>query len=292
MKCNRCGHVIDPKFKECPYCSEPVTWKESHEEMKSRRREAKGREKEVYIDADIAEFRKNEDLPAHFGRGTRNRDLIYHDYIPIIAVVGLILIVFLSAGIISSGRNDKVKRDTVIYASETNAISTMTDAAMNDEIDKNKSNDEDKTESVSDVRDQNNEMLTEASTMTDASKNDDEVTVDPRNIDLYQGKVLESIILDILENGEQSYIDYLNENRNKVVTVSEDMLSDDPSGAYDCIWRGLGSVALVPEYKDNGATSYSFMIDDNGTVHVYIATEDNPASYELYPETDPVYKTE
>lgn len=300
MKCRKCGSILDPKYKKCPRCSEPISRKDRVTELKTRKKASKGRRKNIFIDENIAAYRQNEDIPAYYGRGSRNQDSNISDYIPIIAVVVSMLLIILSAGIISQGRKQP-ENTPVLYASKTDASASADDS----DIDIKESlaatpstaQRSSETEAPGEGTKIDESKIVEASTSNkdseEKSSNDNnEIAITPQQLDLYQGGILQSVITDILENGEQSYIDYLNKNKNKVTVISEDMLNDDPSGAYDCIWRGLGSVALVPEYKDNGAVSYSFSIDDEGELHIYIATEEDPAAYELYPDTDDEYKTD
>ena len=113
---------------------------------------------------------------------------------------------------------------------------------------------------------------------------------DSRTIDYYQGMVIYSVISDVMQNGEENYKAFLNDNKNKTFVISEKMIEEDPTGTLNCIWRNLGSTAPLPQYTDNGSQNYSFFIDDNSQLHIYITTEGNDAAYEVYPDTSEEYK--
>lgn len=295
MNCKGCGKKIDPKFKECPYCRRKITWSERHSEMSLRRTLAKGRRKKLYGDTELAGKRKTEDYPEYMGRGSRNKSGSMTDQLPVIAAGIILLVIIISAGI-SHGSRKAVE--------ESNEIATATSAAT------------DEAASITDA---------EAASITDATEGDavnyptggtsmsqlkaeevigeevqenqdeqeegaEEEISDSRTVDYYQGMVIYSVVSDIMQNGEESYKTFLNDNKNKTFIISEEMLEDDPTGTLNSIWRNLGSAAPLPQYTDNGSQNYSFYIDDQSQLHICITTEENDSAFEIYPDTSEDYK--
>ncbi len=279
MKCSKCGYRIDPKFKECPCCSEKISWKERRQEIKKRRVSAKENKKKVIPETDLAFKRSKEYYKAYFGRSSRNREYDFSDYIPIIAMVFLVLIIIISVGLVT-GRDKKSSEQIETY------VQTETDAKEDENEQEEKAV---VTTKQQDIYNNHQNILYASGTDVSASEGDAEKQ-SLKELDVYQGTVLASVISDIIENGEKRYRDYLFDNENKVTVISEDMLNEDPSGVYDCIWRNIGSVKLTPGYTDNGACAYSFMIDSDEKLHVYLATSEDVTAYEIYPDVCIEYK--
>ena len=285
MNCKKCNTKLDPKFRKCPVCGNKISWSERNAELQIRRKSAKGRQRLLVGNVDIAEMRKKEKIKAYFGRGNRNKDARSKDIIPVIIAGVLLIVILLSASNSGKAKDNKdVVTVTGAAVSENAGESqaTLTDA-QNEAIDYNQ------TESDQLIPASEGDASRETASPLDATE-----MVSPEDQkagDLRNAAYIYLVIDNILKNGSKQYSSYLLDNKNMVIVVNGSMLEDDPEGAYNCIWDNLGSKEVLPQYRDEGAEYFSFYIDDEEVLHICIATPENEAAYELLPEISEEYKT-
>lgn len=286
MNCKKCNASLDPKFTECPVCGNKITWSERYTEFQARKKRSKGRQRLLVGNDNIAEMHKKEQIKAYFGRGNRDKDARSKDIIPVIIAGVLLIVILFSAG--NSGKAEENKNltsatDAIVVEEDNKTLVTLTDS-------------QEQVAEFDQSEGEKEQNIIASDTNAEKASSQDAIEVvspeEQKKADLRSAAYIYLVIDNILKNGGQQYIDYLLDNKNKVVIVAESMLEDDPDGAYKCIWDNLGSKEELPQYRDNGAEYFSFFIDDNEVLHICIATSENKAAYELLPEISEEYESD
>ena len=261
MKCENCGNNIEPGKDICPVCG-----KEQH----------------------------NYDRPEYYGRNRRGKgsDLRVVIITMLIAVPCLVMLLIFAFRLGNKSNSDKANAATITDASEKQVTSEQKEETSQKEQDipadifssagnAVKSGEADmENETGKSQRDNGyfESKMSEESQIREAKK-----------LDIRTAKRAKTAIESVLDQGAPGQILYIKEiATDEPAIVNDKMMDADTTGTWELVKNIMGEYEFEVHYTNSGATVYSFQIVDDSVIF-YTGTDDEPAKWRIYPDTDDEY---
>lgn len=155
------------------------------------------------------------------------------------------------------------------------------------------SNENDSTDEISEATTENTTEDTTEDTTEVTTEATTEITtdaIDPaeaKSNDVVGAKSIRSALENALSN--ENLYDELSESKNKLIDITEGSFDNLSDKFYQSVMSDLGNKIPNLYYNADGATHYSFLVDDSMKVNVFICSADNSKKWMITPNLDVNY---